>query len=142
MSYVETKRQYLAIWLIIANLVVMTAAIAAVLTTFSTFKAHAHEDEIHQQVVTNTVAKMDDGQMMLDLNLSNYSGREIDVQMLSIDGIALSAIDQRLPDSKSLELAGEQSIEIPKQYLGSMFLSLELDLGRDGTMTIPVIVSN
>lgn len=142
MSYVETKRQYLAIWLIIANLVVMTAAITAVLTTISTFKAHAHEDEIHQQVVTNTVAKMVDGQMMLDLNLSNYSGREIDVQMLSIDGIALSAIDQRLPDSKSLELAGEQSIEIPKQYLGSMFLSLELDLGRDGTMTIPVIVSN
>ncbi len=142
MSYVETKRQYLAIWLIIANLVVMTAAITAVLTTFSTLKAHAHEDEIHQQVVTNTVAKMVDGQMMLDLNLSNYSGREIDVQMLSIDGIALSAIDQRLPDSKSLELAGEQSIEIPKQYLGSMFLSLELDLGRDGTMTIPVIVSN
>lgn len=105
-------------------------------------RASAHEDEIHQHIITNSVAKMVDGHMVLDLNLTNFSGKEINVQSLSIDGIELSSIDQTLADRAKLEINGQQSIRIPHQYLGSMFLSLDLDLGQDGMMTIPIIVSN
>lgn len=85
---------------------------------------------------------MVDGRMMVDLSLTNYSGKEINIQALSIDGVKLSSIGQTLADSANLQFTGSQSVEIPQRYLGSMFLALELDLGRDGTMTIPVIVSN
>lgn len=79
---------------------------------------------------------------MVDLSLTNYSGKEINIKSLSIDGVELSSISQTLSDSANLQFTGNQSVEIPQQYLGSMFLALELDLGRDGTMTIPVVVSN
>lgn len=142
MSYVETKRQYLAIWLIVANLVVMTAAITTVLTTFSTFNAHAHEDDIQQHLVATTSTTLVDDRLILDLNLANFSGKTIDVQTLSINGVALRSIDQSLADQASLEVSGKRAIQLPLEYNGSMFLALELDLGRDGTMTIPVVVSN
>lgn len=79
---------------------------------------------------------------MVDLSLTNYSGKEINIKSLSIDGVELSSISQTLSDSANLQFTGNQSVEIPQQYLGSRFLALELDLGRDGTMTIPVVVSN
>ena len=138
MSYVHTTKQYLAIWLIVANLMVLTALV----TSLSTVKALSHEDDVHQHLVATTSTNLVDDHLMLDLNLANFSGKTIDVQSLSINGVALRSIDQSLADQASLEVSGTRAIQIPPEYRRSMFLAIELDLGRDGTMTIPVVVSN
>lgn len=136
-SYAATK-QYLAVWLILANLAVLTA----LLTSFSTINAFGHEDDVHQHLVAKANTQMVDDHLMLDLSLMNFSGKSIEVQSLSINGVALRSIDESLADRASLEVSGARAIRLPQQYNGSMFLALELDLGRDGTMTIPVVVSN
>lgn len=138
MSYVHTTKQYLAVWLMIANLMVLTALV----TSFSTVTALSHEDDIHQHLVATTSTTLIDDHLMLDLNLANFSGKTIDVQTLSINGVALRSIDQSLADQASMEVSGKRAIQIPQEYRSSMFLAIELDLGRDGTMTIPVVVSN
>lgn len=138
MSYVHTTKQYLAVWLIIANLMVLTALV----TSFSTVTALSHEDDIHQHLVATTSATLIDDHLMLDLNLANFSGKTIDVQTLSINGVALRSIDQSLADQASMEVSGARAIQLPLEFKGSNFLALELDLGQDGTMTIPVVVSN
>ena len=138
MSDINRTRQIIAGWVIVANLIAFTA----VMTSLCINSASAHDDELHQHIITKSDVTMVDGRMMVDLSLTNYSGKEINIQALSIDGVKLSSIGQTLADSANLQFTGSQSVEIPQRYLGSMFLALELDLGRDGTMTIPVIVSN
>lgn len=138
MSYVHTTKQYLAVWLIIANLMVLTALV----TSFSTVTALSHEDDIHQHLVATTSTTLIDDHLMLDLNLANFSGKTIDVQTLSINGVALRSIDQSLADQASMDVSGARAIQLPLEFKGSNFLALELDLGQDGTMTIPVVVSN
>lgn len=138
MSDINRTRQFFTAWVIVLNLV----AIAAVITSLSINFASAHEDQLHQHIITKSDVTMVEGRMMVDLSLTNYSGKEINIKSLSIDGVELSSISQTLSDSANLQFTGNQSVEIPQQYLGSRFLALELDLGRDGTMTIPVVVSN
>ncbi|MEP2978943.1 MAG: hypothetical protein ABJO86_05630 [Lentilitoribacter sp.] len=138
MGYTDKTKQHLAAWIVTANLI----AITAVLTTFSTHFASAHEDDVRQHVLASTTTKMVGDHLMLDLNLANFSGKTISVQSLSINGVALRSIDQSLSDQASMEVSGSRAIQLPLEYSSSMFLALELDLGRDGTMTIPVVVSN
>ncbi|MBO6918932.1 MAG: hypothetical protein JJ858_10920 [Rhizobiaceae bacterium] len=138
MSYIHTTKQYLAVWLIVANLMVFTAMV----TSLSTVRALSHEDDVQQHLVATTSTKLVDDHLMLDLNLANFSGKTIDVQSLSINGVALRSIDQSLADQASLEVSGTRAIQIPTEYRRSMFLAFELDLGRDGIMTIPVVISN
>jgi hypothetical protein len=138
MGYKDKTRQYFAAWIVVVNLV----AFSVVLISLSTLVAAAHEDDVIQHMVASTTTKRVDDNLMLDLNLANFSGRTINVQSLSINGVALRSIDQSLADQASMEVSGSRAIQLPPEYSGSMFLALELDLGRDGTMTIPVVVSN
>lgn len=143
MGYTDKTRQYFAAWIVVVNLV----AFSAVLISLSTLTAVAHEDDVHddnviEHVVASTTTKRVDDNLMLDLNLANFSGKTINVQSLSINGVALRSIDQSLSDQASMEVSGSRAIQLPLEYSSSMFLALELDLGRDGTMTIPVVVSN
>lgn len=138
MKFGQKKARYLAIWLIAVNMI----ALSAMLSAFSITPTYAHEDAIHQQIATQTKTKMVDGKLMLELSLNNFSGKTLNIQSLNINGSQIDAINQTLSDDGLLELKQASAIQIPNQYLGSMFLSLELDMGQDGVMMIPIVVAN
>lgn len=138
MSYVNTIKRNLTVWIFVANLM----ALSALTMSLWVGQVFAHEDQIHHHVTAQTATHIVDGHIMLDLSLTNNSGQTIDVESVGIDGVALRSIDQSLADQASMEVSGKRAIQIPQEYRSSMFLAIELDLGRDGTMTIPVVVSN
>lgn len=133
-----SKKQYLAIGLMVTNLIAASTLYSAANLT----PAFAHEDAIHQQILADVTSKNKDGHTWLEMTIGNYSESAISFGSLKIDDEELAMINTILQAGESLTLKGEAAIMVPDIYMSSMFLSLKLDTGTEDPMMIPVVVTN